>query len=92
MLLGSGELCVCDLTQALQLSQPKISKHLAVLREYGLVQTRRDGLWMYYRYHAELPAWVLDIFDAAGRASDPGLAEDQRRLREWKNKENHCPA
>ena len=41
-----GELCVCELTHTLDLSQPMISRHLALLRETGLVQTRRAGQWM----------------------------------------------
>ena len=61
MLLASeGELCVCELTHALELSQPKISRHLAQLRESGLLQTRREGQWMYYRIAPALPDWAPD--------------------------------
>ena len=56
-----GELCVCDLTHALNLSQPKISRHLAQLREYEIVDTRRDGQWMYYQINSELPTWALSV-------------------------------
>ena len=56
-----GELCVCELTQVLNLSQPKISRHLAQLREYEIVSTRRDGQWMYYRINPEIPAWALAV-------------------------------
>ena len=56
-----GELCVCDLTHALNLSQPKISRHLAQLRQYEIVDTRRDGQWMYYQINSELPAWALSV-------------------------------
>jgi ArsR family transcriptional regulator len=55
MLLQAGELCICELTHALDLSQPKISRHLAHLREGGLLLTRRDGLWMYYRINPDRP-------------------------------------
>ena len=58
LLQGQGELCVCELTHALELSQPKISRHLGQMREAGLVQTRRAGRWMYYRLHPELQAWM----------------------------------
>ncbi|MFK5894696.1 MAG: metalloregulator ArsR/SmtB family transcription factor [Pseudomonadota bacterium] len=54
-----GELCVCELTHALNLSQPKISRHLAQLREHGIVNTRRDGQWMYYQINSQLPVWAL---------------------------------
>jgi ArsR family transcriptional regulator len=53
-----GELCVCELTHALALSQPKISRHLGQMRESELVETRRAGRWMYYRLHSCLPAWM----------------------------------
>ena len=43
------ELCVCHLTEALSLPQSTVSRHLGVLRNAGLVETRRDGKWMHYR-------------------------------------------
>ena len=48
LLLG-GEICVCHIHESLRISQPKASRHLAYLRRTGLVQTRRQGLWIYYR-------------------------------------------
>jgi len=48
LLLGRGELCVCQIQVALAMSQAKISRHLTVLRHAGLVTARREGLWMYY--------------------------------------------
>ena len=53
-LMSSGEVSVGFLADALGESQPKISRHLAYLRNSGLVQTRRDGKWIYYAI--ELPA------------------------------------
>ena len=44
-----GEVCVCDLTSAFDLSQPTISHHLKVLREAGLISSERRGTWVYYR-------------------------------------------
>jgi ArsR family transcriptional regulator, arsenate/arsenite/antimonite-responsive transcriptional repressor len=44
-----GEVCVCDLTSAFNLSQPTISHHLKVLREAGLIDSERRGTWVYYR-------------------------------------------
>ncbi|MCA1783100.1 MAG: ArsR/SmtB family transcription factor [Dermatophilaceae bacterium] len=44
----SGEACVCDLTEPLDLSQPTISHHLKVLREAGLVTSERRGTWVHY--------------------------------------------
>ena len=44
-----GEVCVCDLTSAFNLTQPTISHHLKVLREAGLIDSERRGTWVYYR-------------------------------------------
>lgn len=76
LLLGAEERCVCDLHGALGLSQPKVSRHLAVLREAGLVLARRDGVWMHYRIHPQLPAWALRVLihmrDGIGEGLEPG--------------------
>ena len=48
-LLLDGEVCVCHIHESLKISQPKASRHLAYLRRAGLVETRRDGLWVHYR-------------------------------------------
>jgi ArsR family transcriptional regulator len=57
-LLLTGEVCVCHIHESLKVSQPKASRHLAYLRRAGLVETRRDGLWVYYRL-AEAPDPVV---------------------------------
>jgi ArsR family transcriptional regulator len=48
-LLGDREVCVCELVEALDQPQPKISQHLACLRSVGIVEARRAGKWMHYR-------------------------------------------
>ena len=48
-LLAGGEVCVCHLHESLRLSQPLVSRHLAYLRRAGLVETRKEGLWVHYR-------------------------------------------
>src|SRR5579859_1401553 len=48
-LLLSGEVCVCDIHESLKIPQPKASRHLAYLRRSGLVEARREGLWIHYR-------------------------------------------
>jgi ArsR family transcriptional regulator, arsenate/arsenite/antimonite-responsive transcriptional repressor len=48
-LLSHGELCVCHMESALGLSQPNVSRQLAVLKNAGVVEARRDGSWVYYR-------------------------------------------
>ncbi|EIJ33797.1 metalloregulator ArsR/SmtB family transcription factor [Thiothrix nivea] len=83
LLVGKEELCVCELTQALELAQPKISRHLAILRESGLLLDRKSGLWVYYRLHPELPQWVEDIMNVlqtAGAGQEPFAADSIRLL------------
>ncbi len=48
-LLAQGELCLCNLTEALGLSSSTVSNHMAVLKRAGLVETRKEGRWMYFR-------------------------------------------
>ena len=58
-----GELCVCELTYALGLIQPKVSRHLAMLRDAGMVSDRRQGQWIYYRIHPDLPDWAKQVIE-----------------------------
>jgi ArsR family transcriptional regulator len=79
LLQRRGELCVCELTQALQMSQPKISRHLALLRSSGLLVDRRQGLWIYYRINPNLPAWA----HSAIACSIEGIAERTEFQQDW---------
>ncbi|MBK1873205.1 metalloregulator ArsR/SmtB family transcription factor [Marinobacter sp. 1-3A] len=63
LIRGQKELCVCELTEAFAVSQPKVSRHLATLREAGLVETERRGQWVYYSVNPQLPDWVARILD-----------------------------
>ena len=49
-LLACGETCVCELTDTLRVVQPKVSRHLAQLKRAGLVDAKRNGKWMHYRW------------------------------------------
>jgi len=83
-----GELCVCELTHALELSQPMISRHLALLRATGLVTDRRAGQWIYYQIHPELTDWeweVLAITATANQALAP-FATDLQALADMPNR------
>lgn len=55
------ELCVCDIQDALELSQPKVSRHLAELRKCELVIDERRGKWVHYRLNPDLPAWAHQV-------------------------------
>lgn len=81
LLLGQGELCVCELVAALDMPQPKISRHLAVMREASLTSMRREGTWIYYRLHPELPLWAYRILEIVGRdAAETEAGLDTQRL------------
>jgi ArsR family transcriptional regulator, arsenate/arsenite/antimonite-responsive transcriptional repressor len=80
LIVNEGELCVCELVCALQASQPKISRHLAELRNAGLLQDRRQGLWVYYRLHDALPGWVKQILLTTLEARRDWLSDDLERL------------
>ena len=57
------ELCVCELTEALNETQPKISRHLAQLRKNGILNDRRQGQWVFYQLHPELPSWAKQVLE-----------------------------
>ncbi|HFT1535314.1 TPA: metalloregulator ArsR/SmtB family transcription factor [Raoultella ornithinolytica] len=65
LLREKGELCVCELSETLRQSQPKISRHLALLRETGLLIDRRDGKWIHYRLSPHMPAWAAAVIEQA---------------------------
>lgn len=65
LLRESGELCVCELCNTLKESQPKISRHLAMLRESGLLLDRRAGKWIHYRLSPHIPAWAAAVIEQA---------------------------
>jgi ArsR family transcriptional regulator len=86
LLLNEDELCVCHLTGILKMSQPKISRHLAVLRENKLLLDRRSGLWIHYRLHPSLPIWcykTLQSLSTGCMSSEPYI-DDQKRLGDLK--------
>lgn len=67
-LLLSGEVCVCDIHESLKIPQPKASRHLAYLRRSGLVEPRRDGLWIHYRLGTLADPVLAAISDAVRHA------------------------
>ncbi|WP_249977119.1 metalloregulator ArsR/SmtB family transcription factor [Vreelandella olivaria] len=73
-------LCVCEMTYALEESQPKVSRHLAQLRQCGLLSDQREGQWVHYRLAAQLPEWVLEIIRAGAQGSALRLEALGQRL------------
>ena len=71
LIAENEEQCVCDLTDKLHVSQPKISRHLALLRSCGLLNDRRQSQWVYYSINPQLPAWCFEILDAHKHSQSP---------------------
>lgn len=78
LLLDNAELCVCDFVGALGLTQSKASRHLRYLYNAGLVQDRRDGLWMHYRIAPELSTQRRVIVESLGDALSREEREELR--------------
>ena len=81
-LLGDGEICVCHIHASLDVPQPTASRHLAYLRKAGLVEARREGIWIHYRLAAQESLVVASVVKAALHALTHTdiSAKDERRL------------
>lgn len=92
LLVQHGELCVCELTYALGLPQPKISHHLGALRKAGMVSDNKQGLWVYYRLNPALPAWSQEVLQATmqGLATTAPYSDDHAALSEMPNRPGAC--
>jgi ArsR family transcriptional regulator, arsenate/arsenite/antimonite-responsive transcriptional repressor len=82
-LLVHGELCVCHLEQALGLSQPNCSRQLSILRAAGIVESRREGTWVYYRIIDQEHESVTNVLDVLARTfgAERALRADHVRLK-----------
>ncbi len=80
--LRRGELCVCELSDALNTTQSTLSTHLQVIREAGLVETRRDGKWIYYRINERAEQLIDALFGFfAGTMKKEGtIRRDEKQL------------
>lgn len=85
---NEGELCVCEMMHALDVIQPKISRHLALLRDAGVVSDRRQGQWIYYRLNPELPEWARGVIAQTAQAmgDTSPYAEDRATLASMANR------
>ncbi len=78
LMLSEESLCVCEFVHALDLSQPRVSRHLGHLRDLGIVQDERRGQWVHYRLHPGLPAWAHEVLQAVFLAE--GVSDLRQRL------------
>lgn len=81
-LMGDDEVCVCFFVEVLGEPQPKISRHLAYLRQAGVVTARREGKWMHYRIVEPPDPHAAHVFSEvrAWLRADEELKRDQERL------------
>ncbi len=85
-----GELCVCELMEALDESQPKISRHLAQLRNCGVLDDARRGHWVFYSLSKTLPAWAKDILETTCEANKKSVSAFQNNLKAMNNRPQCC--
>lgn len=91
LLQKEGELCVCEISQIIESIQPKISRHLALMRSSGLVSDERRGQWVYYSLNPSLPNWAKNIIESAleNLQKERPYSSDIKKLHSLK-KENIC--
>ncbi len=89
-LLEQGELCVCDITAALDMVQPKVSFHLSTLKEAGLIKDRKQGKWVHYRLNEKDLFRRMLILSACERMQESSLSGDRKRLDAFLGKKEQC--
>ncbi len=82
LIQAEGELCVCEIATALNLSQPKISRHLAQLRNANLLLDTRHGQWVFYQLHPDLSCWIDEVLKLTASAMPHQLTTDQQCLQQ----------
>ena len=80
------ELCVCELVAALELSQPKVSRHLAQLRQCGLLSDRKQNQWVYYSINKALPECAENVLAQTLSANIEFYNDDLNRLNAMGNR------
>jgi DNA-binding transcriptional ArsR family regulator len=82
--LEVGELCACKIVELVGLSQPTVSRHLAILKAAGLVTERKEGRWTHYRTSTDASGFrsrLLSLLDTWG-GEDDVVTRDWRRAEE----------
>ena len=82
--LAGGELCVCQIVELLDLAPSTVSRHMSVLQQAGLVESRKQGRWVYYRlsdepgpHAASALRWAMEAFGSTEQAR-----RDERKLKD----------
>jgi ArsR family transcriptional regulator len=92
-LLEHGELCVCDLVAALDMSQPKISFHIAALKSAGLITDRKQGRWIHYSITSDCDLFRRYLIATTlEKIQGSDVAEDRTRLDAFLKQKSCAPA
>lgn len=93
LIFHEQELCVCELMAALELSQPKVSRHLAQLRKCGLLIDNKQAQWVFYRINPELPNWAQQVLALTATENKTFIASNLNKLHEMGDRpqrQNNC--
>lgn len=77
------QLCVCEFVHAMELSQPKISRHLAQLRKHGLLTDKKVGKWVFYSISEDIPQWQKDSIELCVVNNQQHIQPLTDKLQEW---------
>ncbi len=80
------ELCVCELTEGLDVIQPKMSRHLAQLKKCGVLTDRRQGTWIFYRVNPDLDSWAKHIIETTLLENEDYIAEGVTKIEHMSNR------
>jgi len=88
LLQSEGELCVCELIHALDIQQPVVSRHLALLKSSGLVESRKSGLWVYYKISQSIPGWIKNVLleTHSGLVKQSAFSADAKKLQSMQDR------
>ena len=100
-LMKHKELCVCQITEMLRLAMATVSRHMSVLQNAGLVSSRKDGRWVYYKLSETFPE-ILEKWIKVSLGKSPEIELDQKTMETIlsydpddlckKQKKEHCCA
>jgi ArsR family transcriptional regulator len=91
-LLEQRELCVCELMQALEMTQSRVSRNLGILKNVGLVKDRRDGLWVHYSINDEAKPYIKELLEMLKKScnDDKIIIKDLGELSKAQKLSNLC--
>jgi ArsR family transcriptional regulator len=87
-LLEQGELCVCDITAALDMVQPKVSFHLGTLKDAGLIKDRKQGKWIHYSLNEKDLFRRMLLVSACEKMQGKEVEVDRKRLDSFLGEKN----